>query len=320
LGFFSFNWLISICIVVNFFGIPSDSISSFYAGDESTMLVVDHHSGFIALRNSCGKIVWKQEGRSLYEAWAQTDGSIVYSTRKQVIKILPDLQKGSGGEILWKYEYGSDFDGLAPEKGGIYTCTPINGNRFLVTESGTYRLLEIDKNGVLKKTIQLPVAKNPNSNHTLRMSTKTEKGHYLVSYFGDGFVIEFDRSGKLLKEINIGKLLQSPINSAYQASLLKNGNLLVSCGTQNQIIILNANQEIVWKLTPKDVGPNIDLNWIAQVTPLENGNLLVCNYGDGNAKILAFEITMNKKIIWTLVDSRFKGLSMLQILPNNFKN
>ena len=318
MNFLPFNWFIGFCVLISFFKIPEDTKGSISFSDVPPMLVVDHYSGFIALRNSRGNLVWKQNGTSLYEAWLQSDGSIVYSTRKEVIKIIPDLQKGSGGKIVWQYAYGSNFVGEIPSKGGVYTCTPIDGNRFIVTESATYRLIEIDDKGVVKKVIQLPAPKNTKSNHSLRMTTKTKKGNYLVCYFGDGYVLEFDDSGKLLKEINIGKLLPSYINSAYQATYINNGNLLISCGTQSQIIILNSNQQIIWNLTQKDFDSEIDLNWIAQVIQLENGNILVCNYGDGKAKTLAFEITMNKKIVWKLQDDNLKGLSMVQILPKDY--
>ena len=99
------------------------------------------------IRSADGNIVWKHPIASLFEAWVLEDGSIVYSTGKTVEKIIPDFKEGEGRTPVWSYYYGTDAPSTPSSKGTIYTCTPIRDGNFLVTESGTFRLVEINSAG-----------------------------------------------------------------------------------------------------------------------------------------------------------------------------
>ena len=60
---------------------------------EYNLLLADHAQRHLFIRSSEGKIVWKHPGPALFEAWMQDDGSIVYTTKLTVGRIVPDLAR-----------------------------------------------------------------------------------------------------------------------------------------------------------------------------------------------------------------------------------
>lgn len=282
------------------------------------LLLADHTQKMLFIRSADGNIVWKHPSASLFEAWVLEDGSIVYSTGTTVEKIIPDLKEGKGGTPVWSYRYGTDASSAPLPKGTIYTCTPVRDGNFLVTESGTFRLVEINSAGKIAHTISLPRPREESSN-SLRLTRHTPRDTFLVPYFGEGNVIELDISGKQVGKVNIGQHCKTQENSAYEAIPLEGDRLLVSCGPQNRVIILNADGAVDWKLTDEDLPSDINFCWITKVIPLKNGNIIICNYCKGKAKTKAFEITPSKEIVWQLRDARIKGLTTLQLLTDDYK-
>ncbi len=290
--------------------------TAFAADDVPDLLLVDHSQGLIMIRARGGRIVWTQKGTRLYEAWAQADGSVVYHTGTTVMKIFPDFTAGTGGRIAWTYQFGTGLNDTPPS-GFIYTCTPVQDGRFLVTESGTYRLVELDQAGQVVHTIKLPEPKTK-TGHPLRTARQTAAGTYIVAYFADGRFVEIDSTGKQLREIPMHPFCAKPNLSAYEALPLTDGRLLISCGLQDQVLILNREGQVDWKLTAADFPADFKFHWIAKVTMLSDGNVMVCNFSDKTSKFPLFAVTPDKQLAWTLVDPRVQGLSMAQVLTDTF--
>jgi hypothetical protein len=284
---------------------------------EYNLLLADHAQRHLFIRSSEGKIVWKHPGPALFEAWMQDDGSIVYTTKLTVGRIVPDLAAGSGGEVRWSYQFGTGDEKPLPE-GMIYGCEPLRNGNFLITESGTFRLVEIDGEGKPVHVIKLP-RPDAELRYSLRLTRESKRGTYLVPYFGQGKILEFDRAGKKRGEIGVGKHCKAPETSAYEAIPLEEGRLLVSCGPQDQVMILGKDGKPEWKLTGDDLPDDIEFHWITKLVPLENGNIIICNYCKGKAAVKAFEVTPEKKVVWRLTDEEVKGLTSLQVLDGEFR-
>jgi hypothetical protein len=200
----------------------------------------------------------------------------------------------------------------------MYTCTPIHGDHVLITEPGTFRLVELDADGHIVRCIKLPHPTSK-SGHPLRMVRMTESGTFLVAYFYDGYFLEIDRVGTVLRKIDMGRYFDDPIFAAYEAVPLDNGRLLVSCGPKNQVLVLDKLGAVEWRLTADDLPPDMKFGWVATAAPLENGNLWVFNYCDGLAEVLAFEITPDKRVVNALRDPSLKGLTMGQRLNDQLR-
>ena len=105
--------------------------------------------------------------------------------------------------------------------------------------------------------------------------------------------------------------------NAFGAIRLKNGNTLVSCGDGHRLVEMDKDAKIVWSIDENEL-PGIPLRFVAGVQRLPNGNTVVCNWlghgfiGNGTHM---FEITRDKKVLWTNVDhATFKTLNTVQLL------
>jgi hypothetical protein len=238
----------------------------------------------------------------------------------RIQKVIPGLKEGTEDKVLWTYKLGQGENLEIVPKGIIYMCTPLEDGNILVTESGTYRMVELNAKGRVVKRIPIPV---PAEDHqqSLRLARKTKAGTYLVCYMLEGKIVEVDEAGKILRTIDVNPFIDEPGPSAYEAIPLEGGRLLVSLGPSNKVIILDSNGKLEWELSQADLPDDFgEFYWITKLVPLKNGNLIVLNYCKGRGKVKAFEITPDKQIVSELTDPRIKGLTSLQILSDNFFN
>jgi hypothetical protein len=118
----------------------------------------------------------------------------------------------------------------------------------------------------------------------------------------------------VINKINIKKNESTP-HSAYEALPLQNGNVLVSGAGSGRIMEYNSAGKLIWEIG-KDELPGIDLKWIAGIQRLPNNNTLICNWGGGQSKVKALEVTPEKKIVWQLTNQAFNGITRIQIVPS----
>ena len=67
--------------------------------------------------------------------------------------------------------------------------------------------------------------------------------------------------------------------------------------------------KIVWSIDQKEL-PGITLAWVTTLHVLPNGNLIVgnCHAGPDNPQL--FEVTRDKKVVWTFKDFKTFGNSL----------
>jgi hypothetical protein len=113
--------------------------------------------------------------------------------------------------------------------------------------------------------------------------------------------MEIDEKGKVVRRFPGGGFL---------AVRLPNGNTLLSSGDRHlgdcaaPVFEVDPQGRIVWKLEKQDMPEGMTLGYVAGVQRLPNGNTLVCNAKyhmgpDGDPGPAIFEITPEKKIVWT---------------------
>ena len=125
-----------------------------------------------------------------------------------------------------------------------------------------------------------------------------------MPYVTEGKVVEFNRAGKIIREINIPGLKKSYI---WYAERLQGGNTLVSTGRDMRVLEMDPDNKVVWELRESDL-PGIQLFCLMGVQRLPNGNTLICN-GDFHIKelprgeVMIFEVTREKEVVWKLTRS-----------------
>lgn len=174
-----------------------------------------------------------------------------------------------------------------------------NGNT-MVTESGKNpRIIELNKKGVVVKTIPLQ-PDTDNVHMQTRMARKLKNDNYLVPHLLAFAVKEYTPNGDVIKTFKTdaedlgGRAAE---NWPFTAIRLKNGNTVVTLTHGNKVVELDADGNVIWKLT------NDDLEGNPLVDPcgaqrLPNGNTVITSYGaKGGLKII--EVNRNKEMVWS---------------------
>ena len=95
----------------------------------------------------------------------------------------------------------------------------------------------------------------------------------------------------------------------YGALRLSNGNTVIAGGNNNRVLEVDKGGKIVWSIDQKEL-PGVTLAWVTTLHALPNGNLIVGNCHAGEANPQLFEVTREKKVVWTFNDFKTFGNSM----------
>lgn len=249
-------------------------------------------------------IVWRLP-KSTRDGWVLSDGHILLALSKS--------SEHPGGAVVEVDREGKkhfEFEGTQSE---VNTVQPLPNRNIVLTEAGAKpRLLEIDRSG---KTIVQIVLPGQTQNHHMetRMSRKLANGNYLVPHLLDRVVREYRPDGSVASEI---RTPSEPRECwPFTAIRLETGNTLVNLTHGNRTVEFDGAGKIVWQVT------NDDLNSPLFRDPcgaqrLPNGNTVIASYGMSGRGVKLFEITREKKVVWTWTSDR-PGVHHVQILETN---
>jgi hypothetical protein len=242
-------------------------------------------SGNLYIIGPTGNVEWTASGGD-YDCWFLPNGNIVHAYGTGAREIKPDYASGKDGTVIWD---------RPTVDGETHSCQPFEEGKFLVTEShpgGISYILEIDRNKTELKKLQIPFPATETAHSQLRQARKLPSGNYLYCQQHDGYAIEIDPTGK--------ELHRYP-NCNFEALRLSNGNTLVTAGYSNQMIEYDPDSKVVWQVTPAEfTAMGFTPNFIAGVVLLDNGDLIFSNYGAPAAEAAVFQITREKKLVWSL--------------------
>jgi outer membrane protein assembly factor BamB len=244
-----------------------------------------------------GKVTWKYPHPSR-DGWVLDNGNVLLALSKStsypggaVVEVNRD------GKVLF------EFKGTQSE---VNTVQPLGDGRVLLTEAGGKpRILEVNREG--KVLAEVPLQAQTKDHHLqTRMTRKLANGNYLVPQLLDRVVREYDPKGKVLWE---AKTPHMP----FTAIRLPDGNTLVGCTLGNLVIEIGKDGKEVWRVTNDDL-PNKPINDACGVQRLENGNTVVTSHHATAGQVKLFEVTRDKKVVWTYTDARQSGIHHFQVL------
>ena len=242
-----------------------------------------------------GSIEWEFPVEGGQDVWRLPNGNYLLSNVHGAQEVTPAKQ------VVWEYK--------APAGTEVHTCQPLSNGCVLVGECGTKRLIEVDREGTIRKEIKIETA-TTTAHAQFRIARKLANGNYLVAQVGENLVREYDGDGKIVRTIPVP-------GNPFIGVRLPNGNTLIACGDGHQLIEVDPNDKIVWQIGENDV-PGIPLRFVAGVQRLPNGNTVVCNWG-GHGHVgeqpLIFEVTPDKRVVWQIADyAHFRTISNIQVL------
>ena len=240
-----------------------------------------------------GKVVWKHSiplrnasGRNqeFDDITMLPSGNIVYACMSGAGIITPDRK------FIWEF--------TCPPGTETHSCQPIGRDSvLLVLNANPPRVLIINTaTGQTLREIMVSTA-STNTHGQFRHVRMTEHGTIMVGLFAEKKVVELTLDGREVWSVDAA--------SPWSAVRLHNGNTLISGDGEGYTREVNMKGETVWEFTRADAPFTIGNTQTAN--RLANGNTVICNWIAGNPRteqwpgtVQAFEVTPDKKIVWTL--------------------
>jgi hypothetical protein len=281
------------------------------AGESRGYRVLAQDKGRVAIVNARGDVEWEVDCKhNSHDIALLENGNLLLHTEPaKVVEMTPDKR------VVWQHE----GQPKAPYNGRveIHAFQRLADGLTMVAESGNRRLVEVDRTGKIVKEIPLHVA-HPHPHRDTRLARKLTNGNYLVCHEGDGAVREYDNRGKVVWSyaLDLAGRPRSPDHGpeghgteVFSALRLPSGNTLIGCGNGNRVIEVTPGGKIVWSIEQNEL-PGITLAWVTTLQLLPSGNVIVGNThaGEGNPQL--FEVTRDKKVVWSFRDFQTFGNSL----------
>jgi len=287
------------------------SVPAEQTGPPRRVLAADDSTRRLAIVAPDGSLEWEMKVGAIHDAWVLPNGNILLQQGwTKIVEVTPDKQ------TVWEYD-ADKMNGNEGKRVEVHAFQRLDDGLTMIVESGPARIIEVDKAGKIQREVKLKV-NNPNPHSDTRLVRKIANGHYLVAHESDGFVREYDATGKIVwdyevplfgKERKGGHGPEAFGNSLFSAIRLANGNTLIGAGNGHCVLEVTPKKEIVWKVGQNDL-PGITLAWVTRVERLPNGNTRFgnCHAGPDNPQFI--EVTKDKKVVWTFKDWKNFGNSM----------
>ena len=150
------------------------------AGDDSTQR--------LAIVAPDGKLEWEMKVGAIHDAHVLPNGNILLQQGwTRIVEVTPDKKTG------WEYD-AAKMNGNDGKKVEVHAFQRLDDGVTMIAESGPARIIEVDKDGKLRREIKLKVT-HPSTHSDTRLVRKIANGNYLVAHESDGFVREYDATG-----------------------------------------------------------------------------------------------------------------------------
>lgn len=252
-------------------------------GKPRAFFAADYEKKIAAVVNSDNSVGLQLRIRDIHDAQPLSNGNwLLQTTFTEVVEV-----DGKGKEV-WKYKPAADTG-----KVEIHAFRRLENGLTMIAESGTSRIVEVNKEGAIVHSTPLKVS-TPNPHRDTRLVRITPDGTYVVAHEGEKCIREYDREGVVVWEYEVGSQL-------YSAIRLSNGNTLIGTGDGHRVIEVSKDKKIVWEVNESDLA-GVKLAWITMVDRLTNGNTWIvnCHAGPNNPQIL--EVSPDKKVVWSFKD------------------
>jgi outer membrane protein assembly factor BamB len=276
--------------------------SAFAAQLPAAHRLITQGNGKLVIVDAEGKAEWEMNWGGIHDIWVLKNGHIlVQQGAAKVAEVDPRTK-----QVVWSYDSAKQ-NGNEGKRIEVHAFQPLDDGHLMIAESGAGRIIEVDRDGKIRKELKLKVI-HPNPHTDTRLARKLANGNYLVCHEGDGFVREYDgKTSEVTWEYEVPLFGKQPKgghgpeafgNKCFAALRLANGNTLISTGNGHSVIEVTPAKEIVWKVEQNDL-PGITLAWVTTLEVLPNGNYVIgnCHAGDGQPLLVELD-PRTKKVVW----------------------
>lgn len=257
----------------------------------------------LAVIDENGGVEWEIPWGGIHDIHVLDSGNVMVQQGRATVAEI-DLKTK---KVVWSYD-AAKHNGNQGKRIEVHAFQPLGGGKVMIAESGSARIIEIDRTGKLLREVKLKVD-NPHPHHDTRLARKLANGNYLVAHEQDGVVREYSgKSGDVVWEYKVplfgksrkpGHGPEAFGNQVFAAVRLKNGNTLIATGNGHSVLEVTPQKKVVWALRQNDL-PNITLAWVTTLEVLPNGNYVIgnCHAGPNNPLLVEIE-PKTKRVVWT---------------------
>lgn len=281
----------------------------------------DYSAGKVFLVSPAGQVEWEYPAPSCNDLWMLPSGNLLFVTGHGVKEVTRDKQvvfdyQGSPVTVEKKQKDGTVQRSVQPSE--IYACQRLADGNTFVGECNSGRLLEVDSKGKIVHEVRLLPEGKDGGHAFMRNARRLANGDYLCAMYGQQVVRQYDRQGKVVREI-------PATGGPHSAIPLKNGHILITCGDRpggHRVFEVDQQGKTVWEVGEKDL-PGITLKFMAGAHRLPNGNTVMSNWlghGQFGTGPHLIEVTPDRRVVWTFADHKtMKTISSVQLLdvPGN---
>jgi len=287
------------------------SASTVFAGDAPAYRVLGQDKGHVAVVGASGEVEWEvPSGTTAHDIALLPDGNVLFPMNDTTL-----VEMNPKKEVVWRYE-SKPKDGY---KGRIevHAFQRLEDGTTMIAESGNRRIIEVNREGKIVHEVPLTVD-HPDPHRDTRLVRKLRNGHYLACHEADATVREYDHDGKVVWSytLDLAGRPRSPGHGpeghgteVFSAYRLPSGHTLIGAGNGNRVIEVTPEGKIVWSLGHDEL-PGIRLAWVTMLQALPNGNIIVGNCHAGPENPQLFEVTRDKKVVWSFKDFKTFGNSL----------
>ncbi|MDP4205178.1 MAG: PQQ-binding-like beta-propeller repeat protein [Bacteroidota bacterium] len=291
--------LFLLLCTINMFAIGQINIE----GNKTAFLFTEHINNRVGICDENGKIVWEINCAHPQDAWVLPNGKQVLTSSKDDAMIIRIKDK----KVLWHYKIESPYENPYVQ--------PLRNGHVVIGIEGRNAFLEFNKRG--KLIHETKVAINARQVHgTFRFVRRTKEDTYVIPVTAENQFREVNLSGEVIRVFNYkGK-------DAISALRLANGNTILGVGSTGEIVEVDKNDQVVWRISNKDL-PDLSINFIAGMH-LAGDILYVTNYGlQGNSsRELPHYFAINRKtkqVVWRAWSNCIGNAAQIQGLDHKFR-
>jgi hypothetical protein len=285
-----------------------DSIAVRKKSTQTGYRVLAADKGHVAIVSAEGEVEWETPTKAdVHDLWQLPNRNVLFLfSPAKVVEMNPEKQ------VVWEHESKPTTANTARVE--IHAFQRLENGLTMIAESGNGRIIEVDRSGAIVNEIALTLER-PDPHRDTRLVRRLDTGNYLVGHEGDGKVREYDRTGKVVWSyvLDLADRPRSPGHGpeghgteVFGAVRLKNGNTLIAGGNNNRVIEVTEAGKVVWSIEHREL-PEITLAWVTTLHVLPNGNVIIGNCHAGPENPQLFEVTRDKKVVWTFRDFKTFG-------------
>lgn len=280
------------------------ALSLFFTQAHANHSVLLQGNGRLVVLAEDGSIAWERPWGGIHDCHVLPNGNFMVLEGRAGVAEIDRKTK----EVVWRYDAGKQ-GGNEGKPIEVHACQPLPNGHVMIAETTSQRIIEVDRDGNIVKSIPLKVD-HPHPHTDTRLVRKIANGNYLACHEGDGTIREYDGdSGEVVWEYEVPMFGRQPKgghgpeafgNKAFAAVRLPSGNTLIATGNGHSVLEVTPEKQIVWKLTQNEL-PNITLAWVTTLEVLPNGHYMIGNCHAGPNQPLLIELDpKTKQVVWTL--------------------